>query len=122
MSNSTAMQEVKGQMHIRGKGGANLVKIFTTIVSIMLLVYQEADGKKVFLHPRTDTDDPSRNNDSHSCSHETPRYISRTFYKNCLLSLATSHKLRNNSSLQQFSPFINALHSYSSLCPLSVQH
>lgn len=46
-------------------------------------------GKKVFLHPWTDTDDPSRNSDSHSRSHETPRYISRTFYKNCLLGLAT---------------------------------
>lgn len=104
MCNSMAMQEVKGQMHIRGKGGANLVKIFTTIVSIMLLVYQEADGKKVFHHPWTDTDDPSRNNDSHSCSHETLRYISRTFYKNCLLSLAT--RFTNYAPIRIYSSFL----------------
>lgn len=60
---------------------ANLVKIFTTIVSIMLLVYHQAEGKKIFLHPWTDTDDPSRNNDSHSCLYEKPSFISRTSIK-----------------------------------------
>lgn len=60
--------------------------------------------KKVFLHPWTDTDDPSRNNDSHSCSHETPRYISRTFYKNCLLSLAT--RFPNDAPIHIYSSFL----------------
>lgn len=54
----------------------------------MLLVYHKAEGKRIFLHPWADTDDPSRNNDSYSCLQEKASYISTyiTFYKNCLLS------------------------------------
>lgn len=81
-------RQLKARCTSEGREAANLVKIFTTIVSIMLLVYHEAEGKRIFLYPWTDTDDPSRNNDSHSCLHEKASYISTyiTFYKNCFLS------------------------------------
>lgn len=81
-------RQLKARCTSEGREAANLVKIFTTIVSIMLLVYHKAEGKRIFLHPWADTDDPSRNNDSHSCLQEKASYISTyiTFYKNCLLS------------------------------------
>lgn len=81
-------RQLKARCTSEGREAANLVKIFTTIVSIMLLVYHKAEGKRIFPHPLADTDDPSRNNDSHSCLQEKARYIStyRTFYENSLLS------------------------------------
>lgn len=79
-------RKLKARRTSEGREAANLVKIFTTIVSIMLLVYHKAEGKRIFLHPWSDTDDPSRNNDSHSCVHEKASYISTyiTFQKSFL--------------------------------------
>ena len=41
-------RQLKARCTSEGREAANLVKIFTTIVSITLLVYHKAEGKRIF--------------------------------------------------------------------------